>query len=494
LTESDAGRQAPLSDAEVTRVVLGLLLALFLAAIDQTIVAVALVSIARDIGGIELVPWVVSGYLVASTVSTPIYGKLSDLYGRRPLLSVAISIYMVAALLCALAQSMPQLIAFRILQGLGGGGLIALSQATIADIVPGAQRGRYQGYLSGVFAVAAVAGPVLGGYLTFYISWRAIFWQAVPLAIAAFLISRRAMQRLSARGERRPIDWLGALLLAAGLSALMIALTRIGQGHGWSSQSTLMLAGLSVAALVACALREHVAPEPILPPELFRNRTVVVCYAVSGLVFFVMVGNSVLLPIWMQSLGGAGADEVALRMLPLTLGVPAGAFFAGRTMMRTGRYRPLVLWGAAVCVAAATAVALLPVESVWPGAAAMGLLGLGLGLPMPSTLVAVQSAVPSRQIGIATAVSALFRALGGAIGIAILTSVLFAQVRATRGLAAGEATGPLTEVAAETLQAGFRGAFGVSVAVAVLTLILAFSLPARSLAGATAPAKKPAGA
>ena len=494
MTESDAGRQAPLSDAEVTRVVLGLLLALFLAAIDQTIVAVALVSIARDIGGIELVPWVVSGYLVASTVSTPIYGKLSDLYGRRPLLSVAISIYMVAALLCALAQSMPQLIAFRILQGLGGGGLIALSQATIADIVPGAQRGRYQGYLSGVFAVAAVAGPVLGGYLTFYISWRAIFWQAVPLAIAAFLISRRAMQRLSARGERRPIDWLGALLLAAGLSALMIALTRIGQGHGWGSQSTLILAGLSVASLIACALREHVAPEPILPPELFRNRTVVVCYAVSGLVFFVMVGNSVLLPIWMQSLGGAGADEVALRMLPLTLGVPAGAFFAGRTMMRTGRYRPLVLWGAAVCVAAATAVALLPVESVWPGAAAMGLLGLGLGLPMPSTLVAVQSAVPSRQIGIATAVSALFRALGGAIGIAILTSVLFAQVRATRGLAAGEATGPLTEVAAETLQAGFRGAFGVSVAVAVLTLILAFSLPARSLAGATAPAKKPAGA
>lgn len=492
MTDGDTGRPAPLTEAEVTRVVLGLLLALFLAAIDQTIVSVALVSIGRDIGGFELAPWVVSGYLVASTVSTPIYGKLSDLYGRRPLLSVAIGIYMLAALLCALAQSMPQLVAFRFLQGLGGGGLIALSQATIADIVPGAQRGRYQGYLSGVFAVAAVAGPVLGGYLTYYVSWRAIFWQAVPLAIAAFLISRRAMRRLSARGERRPIDWPGALLLAAGLSALMIALTRIGQGHGWHSPSTLSLAGLSAAALFACAWRERVAPEPILPPDLFRNRTVLICYAISWLAFFLMVGNSVLLPIWMQSLGGAGPDDVALRMLPLTLGVPAGAFFAGRRMMRTGRYRSLVAWGAAACLLAATAIAFVPVDAVWLGAAVMGLFGLGLGLPMPSTLVAVQSAVPSRQIGIATAVSALFRTLGGAIGIAILTSVLFAQVRASHGLAAGEPTGPLAGVASETLQAGFRGAFSVSVAAASLTLLLAFALPARDMVGASAtPATPP---
>lgn len=484
MTEGDTGRPAPLTEAEVTRVVLGLLLALFLAAIDQTIVSVALVSIARDIGGFELVPWVVSGYLVASTVSTPIYGKLSDLYGRRPLLSVAIAIYMLAALLCALAQSMPQLVAFRILQGLGGGGLIALSQATIADIVPGAQRGRYQGYLSGVFAVAAVAGPVLGGYLTFYLSWRAIFWQAVPLAIAAFLISRRAMRRLSARGERRPIDWLGALLLAAGLSALMIALTRIGQGHGWDSPSTLLLAGLSALSLIACALREQVAPEPILPPDLFASRTVILCYLLAGLAFFVLVGNSVLLPIWMQSLGAAGADEVALRMLPLTLAVPAGAFVSGRTMMRTARYRPLMLWGSVLSLAAAAALPFIPVAADLAAALAMTLLGLGLGLQMPASLVAVQSAVAPRQMGIATAVGALFRTLGGAVGIAILTSVLFAQVRAARGLSAGEATGPLADVAAETLQAGFRGAFGVTVAIAALSLIVAWAMPARTLLAA----------
>ncbi|MCM5570213.1 MFS transporter [Burkholderiaceae bacterium FT117] len=481
MSDRAAVAHSPLTQEEVTRVVLGLLLAIFLAAIDQTIVAVALVSIARDLGGFDLVPWVVSGYLVASTVSTPIYGKLSDLYGRRPLLSAAIAIYMGAALLCALAQSMPQLVAFRILQGLGGGGLIALAQATVADVAPGPERGRYQGYLSGVFAVAAVAGPVLGGYLTHYISWRAIFWIALPLAIAAFLITRRAMLRLTARGERRPIDWLGAALLAAGLTSLMVALTRIGQGHGWTAPSTLLLAGTSVLSLLACAWRERVAPEPILPPELFTNRIVVVCCAILGLIFFLLVGNSVLLPIWMQSLGGASTNEVALRMLPLTLGIPAGAFVSGRILMRIARSRPLVLAGTATTVAAAALLLFVPVESPLAAGAAMGLMGVGIGLPLPASIVAVQSAVAPRQIGIATAMSALFRTLGGAIGIAILTSVLFAQVRATRGIAPGQATGPLTDVPAEILQAGFQGAFAVGVAVAILALAVAFALPARSL-------------
>jgi len=388
---------------------------------------------------------------------------------------------MVAGLLCAIAQSMPQLVVFRILQGLGGGGLIALAQATIADIAPGPERGRYQGYLSGVFAVAAVAGPVLGGYLTWYISWRAIFWMTLPLALAAFLISRRAMLLLKARGEKRPIDYLGAALLAGGLIAPMIALTRIGQGHGWTEPSTLMLAGAGVVGLVLCALRERVAPEPILPPELFANRTVVLGCTVLGLSFFILIGNSVLLPIWMQSLGGAGANEVALRMLPLTLGIPFGAFIAGRTMLRSERYRPLMLSGTVICVLATAAMVFVPVGSEIGVAVAMGLLGIGIGLPLPTSLVAVQSAVAPRQIGIATAVSALFRTLGGAIGIAILTSVLFAQVRAARGVAPGETIGPLTEVAAETLQAGFSGAFAVSVVVALLAVIAAWAMPARSL-------------
>lgn len=475
------GSRPPLSQQDVTRVVLGLLLAIFLAAIDQTIVAVALVSIGRDLGDFHLVPWIVSGYLVASTVATPIYGKLSDLYGRRPLLSTAIAVYMLAALLCAIAQSMPQLIAFRILQGLGGGGLIALAQATIADVAPGAERGRYQGYLSGVFAVAAVAGPVLGGYLTFYISWRAIFWLALPLAVAAFLITRRAMLKLSTRGPKRPIDWPGALLLAIGLSTLMIALTRIGQGHGWFAGSTLTLAAIALVALFACALRERVAPEPILPPNLFTNRVVLLCCLSVSLVFFMLMGHSVLLPIWMQSLGGAGANEVAIRMLPLTLGIPFGAFVSGRILMRLARYRPLIVSGATIALVGAILMPFASIDAKLATAAVMGLIGVGIGLTLPSSIVAVQSAVAPNQVGIATAMSALFRTLGGAIGIAILTSVLFAQVRANRGLAPGEAIGSLVEVPPATLASGFHGAFLVGIGVAALALLIAWLLPERSL-------------
>lgn len=472
---------SPLTPPEVTRVVLGLLLAMFLAAIDQTIVAVALVSIGRDLGDFDLLPWIVSGYLVASAVSTPVYGKLSDLYGRRRLLSIAIAIFFAASVLCALAQSMPQLILFRVLQGLGGGGLLALSQATVADIAPGPERGRYQGYLSGVFAAAAVAGPVLGGYLTYYISWRAIFWLTVPLATAAFLISRRAMARLPVRGVKRPVDYPGAILLAIGLTTVLIALTRIGQGYGWTAPSTLLLAGVGSLGLLLCALRERVAPEPILPPELFTNRTVLLCCAVSVLVFFVLVGYSVLLPIWMQALGGARTDDVALRMLPLTLTVPTGAFIGGRTILRTAHCRPIMLLGAIVAAIGTVALAVVPVDAYALGALAMGTVGLGIGLTLPSAIVDLQSAVPPEQMGIATAVSALFRTLGGAIGIAILTSVLFAQVRTSRGTAPGAALGSLTDVGAEILHAGFQSAFVVGVVAALLAVVVAFLVPERSL-------------
>lgn len=463
---------------------------MFLAAIDQTIVAVALVSIGRDLGDFDLLPWIVSGYLVASAVSTPVYGKLSDLYGRRRLLSAAIAIFFAASVLCALAQSMPQLILFRVLQGLGGGGLLALSQATVADIAPGPERGRYQGYLSGVFAAAAVAGPVLGGYLTYYISWRAIFWLTVPLATAAFLISRRAMARLPVRGERRPIDYPGALLLAVGLTAVLIALTRIGQGYSWTAPSTRLLAGVGALGLVLCAVRERVAAEPILPPELFTNRTVVLCCVVSVLVFFVLVGNSVLLPIWMQALGGARTDDVALRMLPLTLTVPTGAFIAGRTILRTARCRPIMLVGAIIALAGTIALAVVPVESYVGGALAMGIVGMGIGLTLPSAIVDLQSAVAPEQMGIATAVSALFRTLGGALGIAILTSVLFAEVRTARGIAPGASLGSLADVGAGILQAGFRGAFIVGIVAALLAVLVAFLLPDRSLIAARAGAVK----
>ncbi|MBW6496294.1 MAG: MFS transporter [Burkholderiaceae bacterium] len=472
-----------LSLAERRRIVFGLLLAIFLAAMDQTILAISLVTIARELHGLDLMPWLVSGYLVAATVSTPIYGKLSDLYGRRPLLLAAISIYMLAGILAMLAQSAPQLLVLRILQGLGAGGLLSLAHATIADIAPGVERGRYQGMISGVFAFAAVAGPVFGGYLTHYISWRAVFAFTVLIAAAALLSVRRALRRLPVgRGRAgRPIDYAGALLLGGGLATLMIALTRFGQGRGGDSASTLGLLAASAVLFVACAWRERRAPEPIMPPELFRNRTMVMCCALLALMFFVLVGMTVLLPIAMQTVGGADTDQVALRMLPLTLSIPFGAFLAGRLMLSAATPRTLMIGGAALTLITLIAIALTGYDSRLAMGAWMLLLGVGIGVPLPAALVALQMAVAARQIGIATATSALFRTLGGAIGIAILTSVLFEQLRAGAipgsSPAASALLGSVAQAGAEATYAAFRAAYGVAALAALAALGCALAMP-----------------
>ena len=482
------GGEAPgLSLADRRQVAFGLLLAIFLAAIDQTILAIALVTIARDLQGLDLMPWLVSGYLVAATVATPIYGKLSDLYGRRRPLLAAVAIYLIAGSCAVLAQSAPQLLVLRILQGLGAGGLMPLAHATIADIAPGVERGRYQGMLSGVFAFAAVAGPVIGGYLTHYISWRAIFVFNVLVAAGALLSVRRSLRLLPTGygGSERRIDYAGALLLGAGLATLMIALTRFGQGHGGGSTATLALLAASVVLFVACAWHERRAPEPIMPPALFRNRTMVLCCALLGLMFFDLVGMTVLLPISMQSVGGADTDEVALRMLPLTLSIPFGAFLSGRLMLGAATPRTLMIGGSGLALVMLAGVAMTGADSrIGLGILMFG-LGIGIGAPLPAALVALQMAVSARQVGIATATSALFRTLGGAVGIAILTAVLFEQLRAgsiagARPAAAALLGSVAPSQVAETY-AAFRAAYAVAGLAALVALACALAIPKPAL-------------
>ncbi|GAA4412169.1 MDR family MFS transporter [Quisquiliibacterium transsilvanicum] len=464
------------------RVVLGLLLAMLLAALDQTLVSIALVSIGRDLDGLALAPWVVSGFLVASTVATPIYGKLSDVYGRRRLLSIAILLTMTASVLCAFAQSMPQLIALRVLQGLGSGGLMVLVQSVVADVAPGRERGRFQGYLSGVFAFAAVAGPILGGYLTHYLSWRAVFWLNLPLGLAALLAARRV---LPGRGEERRahrIDYPGAILLAAGLSSMMIGLTRMGRGHGLTEPTTLLLFGAAALLLALTALQERRAAEPLIPPALLRKPTVVLCCAILGMQFFVLIGCTVMMPMAMQALSGAGPDAVALRMLPLTLGIPCGAFTGGRWLYATASIRPPVV---ASGLLAAAGVSFFAVDPAAAGAVQFGgmlLLGFGLGLSMAPALVAAQSAVAPREVGVATATVALFRTLGGAMGIAVLSSIVFAVAGASdqpgAGLSELLAQSASGDRAPDGLVRGFRLAFGAAALLSLVAALLATRLPA----------------
>jgi EmrB/QacA subfamily drug resistance transporter len=468
-----------LSHQEIGRIVLGLMLALFLAAVDQTLIAMSLLAMGRDLGNIDLMPWVMSGYLVASTIATPIYGKLSDLYGRWPVMASAIILFFVACLLCSVAQSMPQLIACRVLQGIGGGALIGLVQTSIADVAPGAERGRYQAYMSGVFASASILGPVIGGLITEYLSWRAIFLINLPLGVLAYLLARRALARLPVRTRSpRPIDFAGAVLLAGGLGTLMIGLTRLGQGVAWHAASSLALFAAGISLLGLFALREHHAPDPLIPLSLFRQGVVLGSLITLFLLFFALLGQTVLLPMWLQALHGIGLEGVALRMLPYTLATPAGAMVAGKMILRGAALPRLMLVGMVGNSVATATLALISADSAVIVTAVMMLSGFTLGLALPTGLVIVQGTVPKTQMGVATATAALSRTLGGAMGVALLTAILFASL----GLGGSGGAEALREALAsgeqrEALASSFRLTLFVISFTSAMGALIALAMP-----------------
>ncbi len=482
------------SHAERRNIIVGLMLAILLGGLDQTIVAVALPRMAVDLAGFSLIAWVVSGYLVASTVVTPIYGKLGDLFGRRMLLSVAIVVFLAASVLCAFAQTMPELIVARVLQGLGGGGLISISQTIIADVVPLRERGRYQGYISGVFAVASVAGPVVGGLLTHYLSWRWIFWINLPLGAAAFLVSRRALRHLPVAGIRRRIDYIGAVLLMVGLTALLIPITRIGQGTALGDVDNLALFAVAIVVLAGCLFHERRTAEPIIPINLFRIPVVAACCGILFLCFFQLVALSSLSPLRFQMVAGSSADEAAWRLLPLTFTIPLGAFLAGRIMLVTGRHRPQQLVGTACVPLALLGLAFVsPVHAIGTGVL-MSVVGLSIGIVMPSALIAVQNSVPRAQLGVATAGTAFSRSLGGAIGVAVLSAILLASFHgtapSTTAAASAASTAPsevsprlsaLSSATPAQANAAFERLFAIAAAISALAFLLALRVPDQRL-------------
>lgn len=475
---------------QIRAVITGLMLIILLGALDQTIVSVALPDMGKQLQGFDLLAWVVSGYLVAVAVATPIYGKLGDLFGRRAVLSFAIILFLIASAWCALAQSMPMLVAARILQGLGGGGLISVAQAIVADVVPPRERGRYQGYISGMYALASVAGPLVGGLLTQWLSWRWIFWINLPIGAAALLIARRTLAGLPVPRVARRVDYAGAVLLTAGLAMLLVAITRVGQGVSWSDPGNLALAGVSLAVLAVFVRRQMRVEEPIVPLSLFAIPTLRICCTVLFVAFFQVMALSVLIPLQLQLTLRIDADVAALRLIPLTLAIPLGAFFGGRMMARTGRPKPLQLAGTALVPPAIAAFALTGAGSAGASAVWMILAGIGIGLQFPTSLVSVQNAVAPRHIGIATAMTAFFRSLGAAIGVAVLTAILLALLDAERGgmtLRGAEVIREAVEGAvssspdaaglAQTMQSAFRTIFLISAAVSLGAFLLALRLP-----------------
>jgi EmrB/QacA subfamily drug resistance transporter len=418
----------------------GLMLVMLLASLDQTIVSTALPTIVGELGGLEHLSWVVTSYLLAVTVVTPVYGKLGDLYGRKVVLQAALVVFLVGSALCGLAQSMGELIAFRAIQGLGGGGLIVSAQAAIGDVVAPSERGRYSGLFGAVFGVSSIAGPLIGGFFTSHISWRFIFYVNVPVGLAALAVLAVTLPSVSER--RRPaIDYAGSLLLAIGLSALILLTTLGGNTYDWASPEIVGMAIVSALAIAALIRVEGRAAEPILPPALFRNRVFVVCSAVGLIIGFALFGALTYLPLFQQVVRGLSPTASGLQLLPVMGGLLVTSILSGQIITRTGRYKVFPIAGTAVATLGMYLLSSLD-ETTGSGVAALHMLvlGLGLGMVMQVLVLATQNAVSYDQLGVATSGATLFRSIGGSLGTAALGAIFTGRLNAELPSGAGGST------------------------------------------------------
>jgi EmrB/QacA subfamily drug resistance transporter len=405
-----------------------LMLGMFLAALDQTIVSTALPTIVGDLGGLNHLSWVVTSYLLASTVSTPLYGKLGDMYGRKPVFLAAILIFLAGSMLAGLSQSMGQLIGFRALQGVGAGGLMVGAQAIIADIVPPRERGRYIGLIGSVFAVASVAGPLLGGFIVDNLSWRWVFYVNLPIgALAVVIVVTRL--HLHTPTIRHRIDILGAMLLSGGVGALTLFTTWGGTEYPWGSPTIVGLAVLGVVLIGVFVWWEKRAAEPILPLSLFRSRVFSVANGMGFTIGMAMFGAIIFIPLYLQLVYGASPTSSGLRMVPLMAGLLVAAITSGRVISRIGRYRPFPIAGTAILVVGMFLLSRLDVDTPpWVASVYMMVVGVGIGLVMQVLVLVVQNDARPENIGVATSTATFFRSVGGSFGVAIFGTIFASRL------------------------------------------------------------------
>ena len=404
-----------------------LVLAMLPAVLDQTVLATALPTIAGRLGTLEDVSYLVTAYVLASTVATPLWGKLGDRHGRRNLLMAALTMFLAASAACGLAQTLGQLIAARTVQGLAAGGLMALAMASVGDLVELRERARWQGRIAAVFSAAAVAGPLIGGLLVDHASWRWVFYVNLPIGLLALFGIRSKLPAGTSDGRRAPLDLVGATLLAAASGAAMLVLSLGGHQIGWGSVAAAGMAAIAIGGAVAFARRERRAQDPLVPLTMLGARAVRVASAGMFLVTGALFGVTVFIPVLLQASAGMSPTEAGLLLATTTIGLTVSTTIAGKRIARTGHMRRLPVFGAAtMAVALAVLAADAPSASLGVVIAGLSMFGAGFGLTTQLLVVAVQNSVPRTQIGIATATTTFFRAFGGATGAAALGAVFAA--------------------------------------------------------------------
>lgn len=477
-SHASSGTKTPPSHAEIRRIIFGLMLAMLLGALDQTIVATALPTIGDAFGDFANLSWVVTAYLLTATVATPLYGKLSDIHGRRVMLLTAVAVFSAASVACALAPNLLALIIARAVQGLGGGGLISLSQTIVADLVSPRERGRYQAQIAGVFAASSIAGPVLGGLFAQYLSWTLIFWINLPIGVAALLIVERRLRDLPRHERRHAMDYLGAALMAAASLMLLLALGWGGVRLPWGSPLILSLfAGAAVfAALFIWRMRQ--AQEPFLPLGLLADRVVGWGMIASFLAFGGMVGLSIFVPLYFETARGLSATQSGLGLIPFMGGVVMGAMVSGRSLLHLAHYKRPALAGLTIATAGLLAIGLVPAMPLTLALVLFVVIGVGMGTPLPVCTVSIQNAVQPRLMGTTTGVMTFFRQLGGALAVAVLGAVLLAAL-ATGGAADIETLARNADPA--RLASAFSRVFLTMGAVAAVAAVALMFLPERPL-------------
>lgn len=465
-----------------------LLLVMLLAALDQTIVSTALPTIVGELGGLEKLSWVVTAYMLSSTVVVPLYGKFGDLFGRKRVLQISIIIFLLGSALCGLAQNMTELILMRALQGLGGGGLMVISMAAVADVIPPADRGRYQGLFGGVFGLATVVGPLIGGFLVQHFSWRWIFYINLPLGLFALLVIGLVFQPQAAK-IRREIDYLGAIYLAAALTGIILFTSEGGTVMPWDSGQLWCILAFGLVCLGGFIYEERLAIEPIIPLGLFRQRTFVLSCLIGFIIGMALLGSVTFLPLYLQVVKGSTPSQAGMQLLPLMGCLLLTSIISGRIISKIGKYRLFPIAGTFLALVAMLLLGLrldntTPLHTLY---GYIGLLGAGLGMVMQVLVLAAQNSVEKSQMGVATSSTTLFRSIGSSIGVAVfgaiftqsLQSRLLATVPADttlpRALSA-ESIHQLPDTVRQFYLAAFGGAIHNVYQVAACVMALAFLL------------------